>query len=53
MHNSLLILLGAVTAATAAPQSSGGLGSIPNFGKNDVPNGPAPKGCSKFEIIVG
>lgn len=54
MRSTIFTLLAVVKAVTAAPApQSGGLGSIPNFGKNDVPNGPAPKGCSKFEILVG
>jgi hypothetical protein len=48
MQLKLVTFLGvvAVVAAAPAPQSA-------SFGKNDVPNGPAPEGCSKFEIIVG
>jgi hypothetical protein len=45
--------------AKAAPQESGFGGLIGNLAKgivtssNGVALGPAPKGCSKYEIIVG
>ena len=43
----------------AFPQSKGGGGGADLIGGllkgmgGSVPNGPAPKGCSKYEILVG
>jgi hypothetical protein len=63
---NFFIILAVATAITATPtpqvpqSSGGGLGSIIGGigqavvkGMGNVTYGPAPKGCSKYEILVG
>jgi hypothetical protein len=60
MHFALLAAIAVSGAAAQAPEGTssdpfapnGALGNSMRVAGN-VTNGPAPKGCSKFEILVG